>query len=186
MPKSRAKLEDMQRDGLIITPYAPTQQPQQVQQQPVQQQQQQQPQQQQQQQQPTIHVKTANDQMSEIVGKVVGDVSEKSENVYIKHEVFLGLNLREKLVQKKLQIKSRIHASRKLLVHGFMPRSYPYSNGADSPNCFIKNSPRKAEWYKYGSILSISIVNSESLSNSPKSVFIKSTPDPPHYPQLLI
>lgn len=82
---------------------------------------------------------THSPQIVEIVDKVVGEVSDKSENVYFQNSISLGLQRREQLVQKKLQIRSKIHDSRKLLVEGFMPKSY--TNG----NAPIHHSPRASQ-----------------------------------------
>jgi len=88
-------------------------------------------------------------QIVEIVEKVVGEVSDKIENVYFNNSISLGIHRREMLVQKKIQIRSKIHNSRKLLVEGFVnrevaiqrtPRS-SYTNG----NTPMHHSPRTSQ-----------------------------------------
>ena len=56
--------------------------------------------------------------------RVVGEVAYKSDNVYFT-ATNLGLAQREKIVAKKLEIKSKMHASRIRLVEGCCPIQNP-------------------------------------------------------------
>ena len=68
----------------------------------------------------TIVVQQPREVAQNTMDRVVGEVAYKTNNVYFT-TTQLGIAQREKIVAKKLEIKSKMHASRIRLVEGCCP-----------------------------------------------------------------